>query len=148
MSNYLEGALIGHIFQATAYSMPSVLAIALCTSATVASDTGATLRSLNKEVPVSFGYARQTLNPSGSNWTGPVSGNGTVSNNAQITFGPASGGAWQNGANTQITYVAILDSSTDAAGNILFQGALTTPKTVNDGDTLRFNVGDLSVQLS
>lgn len=138
MSDYLETALINHIFRSTSFTAPTTLAIALATSAIVDSDT--TLSG--KEVANSFAYARQTLNPGTGNWAATSGGNGTTSNSSTITFGPASGGSWGT-----VTHVAICDDATYNGGNLLFWGALTTSKTVNDGDTLRFNTGDLQIQI-
>ena len=43
MSNFLENALIDHIFRATAYTAPATLYVALLTSAANDASTGATL---------------------------------------------------------------------------------------------------------
>jgi hypothetical protein len=63
---------------------------------------------------------------------------GAVSNNAVITFPAASGGAWGT-----IVGFAILTALT--GGSILMWGTLTVNKTVSDGDTASFAVGQLTL---
>lgn len=145
MSNFLENALVDHIFRDTAFTKPSTIAIALCTAAPTDASTGATIT----EVSNSGSYARQNLAASTSNWantqasgTGASSGtSGTTSNSSAITF-PTATGDW--GA---ITHVAILDSTTYGAGNVLFWGALSATKTVTSGDTFQFSAASLQIQV-
>lgn len=138
MSNYLEDEVIKHIFRTGSFTKPTVLAIALCTAATSDSQTGATIT----EVANSNNYARATLNPLDANWAATAGGNGVTSNSSAITFNQASG-SWGT-----ITHIAICDSATWGAGNVLFHGALTTSKTVTNGDTFSFQIGDLQITLA
>lgn len=80
-------------------------------------------------------YARVAVTSSLANWAGTQaaasttasSGNtGTTSNNAAVTF-PAPTGSWG-----VITGFGIFDAA--SGGNLLIYGALTTNKTVNNGD--------------
>lgn len=134
MSNYLETQVLTHLLGTASYTKPSTIAVALCTTAPTDSSTGATI----VEVPNSNSYARQTLNPSDSNWT--ISG-GQVQNAVQIEF-PAASGSWGT-----VTHVAILDSATHGAGNMLFHGALGASKTVGSGDILRISIGGITITL-
>ena len=136
MSDYLEGQIIDHIFRTSSFTKPTTIAIALCTAATSDSDTGSTIT----EVANANGYARQTLNPLDANWAAPTGGDGLTSNSSTITFGPASGGNWGT-----VTHVAIVDSSTHGAGNMLVHGSLDSSAIVNDGDTFIFSTNDLSI---
>jgi hypothetical protein len=138
MSNYLEDEIIKHIFRTGSFTKPTVLAVALCTAATADSQTGATIT----EVTNANNYARATLNPLDANWAATAGGNGLTSNSSAITFNQASG-SWGT-----ITHIAILDSATHGAGNVLFHGALTVSKTVNNGDTFSFQIGDLQITLA
>ena len=137
-SDYLEGEVLKHIFRTGSFTKPSVLAIALCTSAPVDSDTGALT---GKEVASAGAYQRQTLNPLDANWTA-VGAAGLTDNASAITF-PVATANWGT-----ITHVAICDNATNGAGNLLLYGTLTTSKVVNTGDTFRFNIGDLDVTLA
>ena len=146
-SNYLENKLIDLLFRSGTFSKPSTIAIALCTAAPDDTDTGALT---GKEVANSFGYARVEVAPDDLNWEatqGGTSGNssgttGTTVNANDIDFPTASGGNWGT-----ITHVAIVDDDTYGGGNLLFWGALTTPRTINDGDDFSFLAGELQIQL-
>lgn len=139
-TNYLENKLIDQIFRGQAFSFPATLYIALFTS--TPSDTGG-------GTEVSGGsYARVGLACSLTNWAGTQSAGstvasngtgGTTSNNVAITF-PTPTAAWGS-----ITHFAIFDAL--SAGNMLFWGALNTPKTVNNGDPAPvFSAGALTYQ--
>ena len=137
-SNYLEEALLNHLFREVPYTAPSVLAIALCTATPSESDTGATI----SEVTNGNGYARQTLNPGAGNWSDPAIGTpGETDNSSAITFGPASA-SWGT-----ITSVAILDSATYGAGNFLIGGDIDS-QVIGSGDSLTFNIGELNLRVS
>lgn len=143
-SNYLENKLADHIFRTTTFTQPSVLAIALCLSASDDTDTGATIDEVS-----GGSYARVTLNPGNANWkgthnstTGASSGTGgTVKNAVDITF-PTATADWGD-----ITDVAILDSATLGAGNLLYYGPLGATKTVANGDTFKFLADALQIQI-
>lgn len=138
-SDYLEGEIIKHLLRTGSWTKPSTIAIALCTSAPVDADTGALTA---KEVTnVSTGYVRQTLNPLDANWTAPGVG-GPSDNASAITFPVATANYGT------VTHVAICDNAGYGSGNLLLWGALTTPKTVNTGDTFRFAIGDLDIYLA
>ena len=100
MSDYLEEALVDHIFRSTTFTKPTTLYFALCTAVVVDSDTGATIT----EVANSNGYARASLASADANWNAPSSGDGLTDNITEIVFGPASGGAWGT-----VTDIAIMD---------------------------------------
>lgn len=121
LTDYAEGVILGHVFQGSAYTAPGTLYVALYT--TPCSDASA-------GVEVAGGsYARVAITSSGANWTGPTAGNGTISNTNAATF-PAPTGDW--GAGGQVTGWAIVDAAT--AGNQIVCAALTTAKSINNGD--------------
>jgi hypothetical protein len=137
MSNYLESALIGHLFRGVTFSKPTVLALALCTVTPTDASTGATI----VEVPNAFGYARKTFNPSTFNWGEPIADNGSTRNNSVIAF-PVASGSWGT-----VTSVAICDSATWGEGNVLFYTDLTTPRVVTSGTYVSFGVSQLTIQI-
>jgi hypothetical protein len=137
-SDYLEGQLINHIFRTASFTKPTTIAIALVTSAITDADTGATIA----EVANANNYSRVSLNPLDTNWAAPVAGNGVTSNLVAINF-PQATGSWGT-----VTGVAILDSATYGAGNLLFYGTLAVNKTINNGDTFTFPINGLSVTLA
>lgn len=71
-------------------------------------------------------YARAQLDPTDANWNAASGGNGLTDNAAVITF-PAPTANWG-----VVTHVGVFDRAT--GGNLLFHGALTTSKTINNGD--------------
>lgn len=142
MSDYLENKLVDHLFRGVSFSAPTALYMALLTA--TPSDTGG-----GTEV-TGGSYARVSLAPTTTNWaatnaaastTNPSSGtSGTTSNNSVITF-PAPTASWG-----VVTHMAIYDAST--SGNLMFYVALTTPKTINNGDAApSFAAAALSIQL-
>lgn len=137
MSNYLEGQLIGHLFRDLTFSKPSTLAIALCTASPNDASTGGTIT----EVANSNNYSRVELAPDDDNWAAISGNNGTTSNSSAITF-PTASGSWGT-----VTSVAILDSATHGAGNVLFYGDLSVSKSITSGDTFSFSIGALTVQI-
>lgn len=73
--------------------------------------------------------------------TQPSTGSTYSANTQTITFPTASGGNWGT-----ITHIGIWDAST--SGNLLFHGALTASKVVNDGDTFQIQAGNLVISLT
>ncbi len=140
MSDYLENKLVDHIFRAQSFSAPATLYVALVTAAP--SDSGG-------GTEVSGGsYARVAVTSSLANWAGTQSAGSTVassgtggqtSNNAAITFPAPSGANWGT-----VTHFGIFDAA--SSGNLLFHGALTASKTINDGDAApSFQAAQLAV---
>jgi hypothetical protein len=137
ISDYLQDRLINYLFRSATSSKSSTLAIALCTELPNSYDTGATIA----ELPNTGAYARQILNPSDINWEVPAS-NGTTSNLSAITF-PAATLNWG-----RFGYMAILDSATWGAGNLLFSGALSQTEIVHTGDIFRLDINQLIIQIT
>lgn len=131
-SDYLENALLGHVFKGSAYTGPATTYVGLSTSACSDGAFG---------TEVSGGsYARVAVTSSGSNWTGPTSGNGTIANTNAVTF-PAPTANWGS-----VTHWFIADAST--AGNLLVCSPLTVSKTVNNADAApSFSAGSLTFQI-
>lgn len=130
MSDYLEGQIRAHAFRTASWTKPAVLAVALYTAAP--GETGG-----GTEV-TGGSYARVQRNPLDANWTAASATDGLTDNAASLDF-PAPTANWG-----LITHFAILDATT--AGNFYIYGALTTSKTVNNGDAApSFPIGALDV---
>ena len=130
MSDYLEGQLRAHIFRTASFAKPTVLAIGLFTAAP--SDSGG-----GTEV-TGGSYARVSANPLDATWTAASSIDGVTTNASAITF-PAPTANWGT-----VTHFGIFDATT--AGNLLFHGALSASRTINNGDAApQFAIGALSV---
>lgn len=140
MSDYLEAEIRKHAFRTGSWTKPTVLAIALCTAATADANTGATIT----EVTNANAYARVsgagTTNPADGNWSAASATDGLTDNVSALTFPTCTTAGWGT-----VTYFAICDSATWGAGNMLFHGAVTVPKTVGVGDVFKFNAGDLDI---
>lgn len=140
MSDYLENKLIDQIFRGQAYTFPSTLYIGLLTS--TPSDTGG-----GTEISGNA-YTRISIANSLTNWAGTQGAattvassgtTGTTSNNGSVNF-PTPTGTWGT-----VTAFGIYDAAT--GGNLLFYGALTIIKTINQSDTVSFPPASLSLQL-
>lgn len=125
-SDYLENKILDHVLGTAAYTAPTPY-LALFTS-----DPGET-GNLSGEVS-GGGYARVAISGKMSAASG-----GTSSNSSALTF-PTATADWGT-----ITHAAIVDSGTVGAGNVLYYMALTTTKTILNGDTAQFAAGALSI---
>ena len=137
MSNYLEQQLARHLFRSASFPKPSQLAIALCTVVPAESDT--TLAG--KEVANANGYTRMAANPSDTAWSEAQNADGDwyVTNTADIVF-PQATGPWGT-----VTAIAICDSATYGAGQMLFWATLPEPKSVGTGDSFILPAGSVVV---
>ena len=138
MSDYLENKHVDQIFRAQAFSFHATLHVGLLTAAP--SDSGG-----GTEV-TGGSYARASVTASLANFSGTqgagttVASSGTggqTSNNATISFATPTA-SWGT-----VTPFGIYDAA--SAGNLLFWGALTISKTINQGDTVTFPAASLSV---
>jgi len=127
-SDYTENLLLNWLLTTNSATRPTAWYVGLFTAAP--SDAGG-----GTEV-TGNGYARVA--------TGTISVSGTdttATNSAAIEFAAASGGNWGT-----VTHAAIFDAST--SGNMLAWAALTTSRTINDGDVFRIPAGSLTVTLT
>jgi hypothetical protein len=138
MSNYLENKIVDQLFRGQAAAATATLYVGLLTSAP--SDAGG-------GTEVSGGsYARVAVASSLANWAGTQSAGSTVastgtggqtSNNVALTFATPTAN-WGT-----VTHFGIYDATT--GGNLLFHGALTIAKTINQADTVTFPAASLSI---
>jgi hypothetical protein len=127
-SDYTENLVLNWLFTANSATRPTAWYVGLFTAAP--SDTGG-----GTEV-AGNGYARMATG------TITVAGTATTATNAAaIEFAAASGGNWGT-----ITHAAVFDAST--GGNMIAWAALTTSRTINDGDVLRIPASSLSITLT
>lgn len=125
LSDYAETAIADWIAGGATPTRPSARHLALFTAAP--SDSGG-----GTEVSGN-GYARQAM-------TFGAASSGVTSNTSTHTF-TASGGNWGT-----ITHFGIFDAST--SGNLLWHGALTTSRTVNNGESLTVASGAFTLTLA
>jgi hypothetical protein len=127
LSDYAEKLLLDWMMTAGAATRPTAWYVALYTAAP--SDAGG-----GTEVSGS-GYARQAVTFAAASTPA-----GTTSNTSAVTFN-AAGGDW--GA---VSHIGLFDAS--ASGNLLWHGAMTATKTIADGDTLEFAIGNIDLTLA
>lgn len=127
-SNYLEDAVLNHVLRNVSYTSPATVHVGLFTA-----DPGEA-GSLTNEV-TGGSYARVAVA------FGAPSG-GTCANTGILTF-PTATAAWGT-----VTHAAIIDTGTLATGNILYSGALAASKVVDNGDTVSYAIGALTVSES
>jgi hypothetical protein len=127
-SDYLENKVLDHVLGGGDYSRPATVYVALFTA--TPSDSGG-------GTEVSGGsYARASVTNNATNW--PAASDGSKSNGTAIVF-PAPTANWGT-----ITSFGIFDAA--SSGNLLYWGALSASKTVNNGDAApQFAVGALTV---
>lgn len=141
MSDSLENAIVDWYFRGQTFTPPATIYVALFTANP--SDTGG-----GTEV-TGGSYARVGVTGSLANWAGTQSAgstvastgtSGTTSNNGVITF-PTPTANWG-----VITGIGLFTAST--AGTMHWWGALTTSKTVNNGDPApSFAAAALTIQI-
>lgn len=141
MSDYLENKVVDWLLRGQTFTPPATVYVALYTTCPTDSTAG---------TEVSGGsYARVAVTSSLANWAGTQSAGstsassgtgGTTSNNAAITA-PTPTANWGT-----INCWGVLDAPT--SGNLLFYSALTTAKTVNNGDAApSFAIGAATFQI-
>ncbi len=129
-SNYLENKLLDHALGGGDYPRPANVYISLHTA-----DPGET--GANGEIS-GGDYARAAVTNNATNF--PAAVNGAKANGTVITFATPTGD-WGD-----ITHGAIWDAA--SGGNCLGSGALGTPKTINNGDTVTIPISGLSITLN
>ena len=130
-TDFLELEVLDQLFGGLDYAEPATVYIALST--TTPTDAGG-----NFTEPVGNGYVRLSVANNKTSWTTAAAG--ALANAIAFTFATASGGSWGT-----VTYFGIYDAV--SAGNLVAYGVLTVSKTINDGDTAEFAIGDLDITL-
>jgi hypothetical protein len=123
-SDYLEKRVLDHFLGISSTSSPTNVYLSLHTANPTDDASGTELSGNN--------YSRQviTFNP-----TNATTG---VTTNSSVEEFTASGGAFGT-----VSHFGIWDAN--ANGNMLYYGELTAPKTIADGDTLRFAADSITI---
>ena len=127
LSDHAEKLLLDWLMTTGSATRPTAWYVALYTVAP--SDSGG-----GTEVSGN-GYAREAVT-----FAAATSPGGTTSNTGAVSF-TASGGDWGS-----ITHIGIHDAL--SGGNLLWHGAMTASKTVADGDTLEFSIGNIDLTIA
>jgi hypothetical protein len=127
LSDYAEKLLLDWMMTNGSATRPTAWYVALYTAAP--SDSGG-----GTEVSGN-GYARQAVTFAAASTPG-----GTTSNTGAVSF-TAAGGSWGT-----ISHIGIFDTLT--SGNLLWHGSMTASKTIADGDTLEFAIGNIDLTIA
>lgn len=127
LSDHAENLILNFLMTSGTATRPTAWYVALYTVAP--SDAGG-----GTEVSGN-GYSRQTVA-----WDTATGTGGTTDNTGAVSF-TASGGNFG-----EIVAIGIHDAS--SGGNLLWHGALSANKTVNDGDTLEFAAGAIDLTIA
>lgn len=143
LTDYAENKLVDAVFRAQSLGAPATFYVGLATAAS-SCETG----SVTEVSTSGTAYARAAVTSSLANWAGTQSAGSTTassgtggqtSNNSTITIGSTATASWGT-----VTHFIVADAST--AGNIWICQALTTSKTINNGDPApTFSAGALTV---
>lgn len=124
MSDYLGDEILDHILRNAAFTSPSAVYLGLSTGTFGDDNSGTELTGNNySRVAVTFD---------------PASG-GATDNTGAIEFAAATG-TWGS-----VGFFGLFDAS--SAGNLLIHGALASAKTIQSGDILKINAGDLDITI-
>lgn len=127
LSDHAEKLILDWMMTAGAATRPTAWYVALYTAAPSDSGGGTELSG--------SGYARESVT-----FAAATSGTGTTSNTGAVVF-TADGGDWGS-----VTHMGIHDAV--SGGNLLWHGSLAAAKTVADGDTLEFAVGNIDLTVA
>jgi len=124
LSDYLENKLLDHVLRNISYTSPTTVYVGLFTADPTDAGTGA---------EVSGGsYARQIVSVTTA--TG-----GIVTSSADVTF-PQCTASWGT-----VSHIGLLDAL--SSGNLLMHTALTTSKTIDEGDIFKIPTSSLTASL-
>ena len=125
-STYLSQNIINSTLRGSSFTVPSTLYFALFTA-------DPTDNNVTVNEAAGAWYTRQVTGA----WSAPVGSGNVTSNNNQIQFSAVTGSA------ITVSHWGIYDA--DTSGNLLYRGALTTPKVLNVGDVLVVGAGQLQI---
>ena len=142
MSDFLEDELIKHLFRTGTFAKPTVMAVALLTTAADDNDTAIFTAVTGVEVTNAGAYARQDRAPLDANWSATAAGDGQTDNVAAITF-PAATASWGT-----VLAIGLCSSATHNTGDLYFHSAVDTSRAIDNGDTAEFAIGAITVTLA
>lgn len=127
LSDYSEKLILDYLMTTGSATRPTNWYVGLYTAAPSDAGGGTELSG--------SGYAREAVT-----FAAATSGTGTTSNSGAVVF-TADGGDWGS-----VTHMGIHDAT--SSGNLLWHGALAAAKTVLDGDSLEFAVGNIDLTVA
>lgn len=131
-SDFLESKLLRHTFGATSFTPTTAHWVALFSTAS-GLEAGTSTAEISGNA-----YARVVYQNTTGNWT---TGNAQT-NTATITFPVATGTGWGS-----VTHMAFVSTSASTSPDYYCWADLTTPKTIDGGDTASFAISAISIAL-
>lgn len=144
LSNYAESGILNWLLRGNSnnFLRPNVIAVALLRNPPAETDNGANM----PEIANANGYARVSLGaPADATWsdiTQDASSSGNISNLSLISFPTATGGDWGWASG-----LAIVTSGVYGTGQILFGGALPSPREIKQNDQYTLPISNLTILL-
>lgn len=132
-STYLADLQLNHVARTASWTKPTNLYFALASASLTAANVTA------NELPIGTGgYARAAVAVADAQWNAPATSGSyrVITNVNAINFGTAT--ANLNGS-APIGFFGIYDAAT--AGNLLYYGTISTPRTVLSGDPITIAAG-------
>lgn len=129
-ANYLENKWLDHVLEGSAFTVPTVVALALHTSDP--GETGATAECAN-----SNNYARKSCKAQFAT----AAATRIISNDGDIVFNQASG-SWGT-----VSHWSLWDNATYGAGNCLAYGSFSASKAVGSGQTPKVLIGEIDISI-
>lgn len=140
LTDYAENKLVDATLRAQAIGTPATWYIALYTTCPTDSTAGTeVIGGSYARVAVTAGLTQWAGTQAAASTTASSGTSGTTSNNATISF-PTPSAGWGT-----VNCFGITDAST--SGNIWIYASLTTPKTINSGDSVSFAAAALTFQI-
>lgn len=133
-SDYLENKVLDEVFGGTAFAAPATIYVGLFTVAPTDAGGGTEVGT-----GTWTNYARVAVTNNTTNF--PNASGGAKSNGTAISYGAAT-------TSGPVTVVAMGLFDALTSGNLLAWADLTTNKTVNNGDTPSFAIGELDITLT
>ena len=129
-TDYLEAKILDDWFGKQGATVPTTIYLGVCTGVTEAG-------AITGE-PSGYNYSRVAITNNSTNF--PNANGGSKANGVAFTF-PEASGSWGT------LEVFFLSDVASGNTNTLAYGDLTVHKTIGSGDTLKFNIGDLTFTL-
>lgn len=135
-SDYLEAAVLNHVFRGTGLAVPANVYVSLHTADP--GDTGG-----NEVATAGTGYARVAVAGAAGSWSAPADSGVAkqIANSAAIVF-PNATGDWGT-----VTHFGIWDAA--SGGNFLYRGVLAVGRAILAGDVApQFAAGAVTISES
>lgn len=137
-SNEAGKLILDHLFGNSAYNAPAAVYLALHASGGASPvDPGEAQATIAATEVDYTSYARQTISMGAATATDPA----TAENDAVVTFPAVDSGEGP----VVVTGWSVWDAAT--GGNCLFKGAINATRTMQDSDSLNWNIGELDISL-